>query len=242
MNIASRGMPQAKNSGILQKSNGSMEESTHPKILVVSVLMSVLLLFLVVGAFVSAKKRTGTIVLPGGRTYLGPTPSPDQKNITEPVPEKIAIPASTPWVEKTGTVFPYTFSYPESLSLGVFPNDPFDAITIFYPGTDANANIFFRVENLTSLNKKDFIGKIQQYANTWWKDYAWKSVSSVTPFTNKHGLKGYRALYVNNIGKTPYEHVFFEVPDDNNLVIWMSGKLFDESVFNTIVDSVSWQE
>lgn len=217
-----------------------MEDSVHPRVFVFSLIIGALLLFLVIGAFFQAKNRTGTIVLPGGRTYLGPTPTQQVIPNTPSADGKIPVASDNKWVEKNGAVFPYTFSYPESLSLGVFPNDPYDAVTIFYEQTDSNENIFFRVENLTTLKKSQYAGTIEEYAKTWWKDYAWKGVSSITPFTNKNNLKGYRALYVNDLGKTPYEHVFFEVPGNPNLVIWISGKLFDKSVFDAIVDSVSW--
>lgn len=98
------------------------------------------------------------------------------------------------------------------------------------------------MENLTTLKKQQYIGKTKEYANDWWKDYAWKNVSSVTTFTNSHGLAGYRAAYTNDEGTIPYEHVFFEVPGNNNLVIWVSGKLFSDDVFSKLVDSVSWTQ
>lgn len=203
--------------------------------------VSAILIVLIVGAFLSAKNRTGTVVLPGGITYLGPTPTvvpARPANLTGTIP----IPTNTSWVTRKGVVFPFSFSYPESLSPGVFPNDPYDAITIFYPGTDANANIFIRVENLTKLNKSDYKGNVKGYANIWWKDYSWKGAASVTPFTNKAGLTGYRAKYLNDSDATSYDHIFFEVPNEPNLIIWMSGRLFEPNIFDRIVDSVSWQD
>lgn len=217
-----------------------MEDDMHPRIFIFSIIIGAILLFFVFGAFFQAKNRTGTIVLPGGRTYLGPTPTKQMEKSNGTLDEKIPIPANTKWAEKKGAVFPYSFLYPKPLSLGVFPNDPYDAVTIFYDGTDSNANIFFRIENLTTLKKSHYAGNIEEYANTWWKDYAWKGVSSVTPFTNAHGLKGYRASYTNDLGKTPYDHVFFEVPGNQHLVIWISEKLFSPDIFDKIINSVSW--
>ena len=216
-----------------------MEDSTHPRVLVFSLIIGALLLIMVTGSFIRAKNREGTIVLPGGITYLGPTPT-KQAAQTQSADGKIPVSPTDPWVEKKGSVFPYSFSYPQSLSLGIFPNDPYDAVTIFYADTNSNANIFFRVENLTTLKKQQYIGNIKDYANIWWKDYAWKGVSSVKEFTNSHGLKGFRASYTNDQGKIPYDHVFFEVPGNTNLVIWTSGKLFSDEVFSKLVDSVSW--
>lgn len=217
-----------------------MDESAHPRVFIFSLIIGALLLFLVVGSFFHAKNRTGTVVLPGGITYIGPTPTKQPTAATSD--GKIPISESVAWVEKKGSVFPYTFEYPQSLSLGVFPNDPYDAVTIFYGDTDSNANIFFRVENLTTLKKTQYAGKTKEYANTWWKDYAWKRVASITPFTNSHGLSGYRAAYENDKGIVPYEHVFLDVPGHPNLVIWISGKLFSETVFNTLIDSVRWSQ
>lgn len=218
-----------------------MEEETSPRLLVLPMIISAFLIIVVIGAFLSAKNRTGTIVLPGGSTYLGPTPTPAAavpKNNTGIIP----IPEGTAWTTRKGAAFPFSFSYPESLSLGVFPNDPYDAITIFYPGTDANTNIFIRVDNLTTLGKQNYKGDTEKYANDWWKDYSWQKSASVTRFTNKSGLTGYRAKYINDQNTTPYDHVFFEVPNDPNLVIWMSGRLFEPAVFDRMVDSVTWSK
>jgi hypothetical protein len=215
-----------------------MEDTAPSRFLIPAVIVSIVLLILVFGAFQSAKSRTGDIVLPGGITYVGPTPSPTEaltKGGTLP------IPADVKWTEYQGKTHPYSFMYPQTLSLGVFPNDPYDSVTIFYENTDANANIFFRVEDLNKLNKSQFVGKLQEYVRNWWKDYNWKGVASVTDVTNSNGLKGYRATYTNEKGEAPYEHVFFEVPGKPNLVIWISGRLFAQEVFNTLVESVAWQ-
>lgn len=219
-----------------------MEDVPQSRIGILAIIVSALLFIGVFIAFQSSKSRPGTIVLPGGITYLGPTPTTQATDANSPVTGgKIPIAQDAKWVTRKGTMFPYSFSYPETLSLGVFPDDPYDAITIFYPGTDANANIFFRVEDLNRLNKKQYIGKPLQYAGIWWKDYRWKGVASVTAFTNSNGLNGYRAKYLNNQEQTPYDHVFFEVPGTPDLIIWLSGNIFTPEVFDDIVDSVAWK-
>jgi len=216
-----------------------MEDQQTPGILVPAAIISSILLIIFLGAFFSAKNRTGTIVLPGGVTYLGPTPTitpnPTANGFTIPVP------AGDSWTERKGATYPFSFSHPSTLSLGVFPNDPFDAVTAFYPGTDPNTNIFIRVEDLTKLKKTQYIGKPKEYAADWWKDYSWKSVEEITAFTNATGLTGYRATYLDDRNMSPYDHVFFAVPGKPNLIIWMSGRLFEPAVFNRMVDSVSWQ-
>lgn len=205
--------------------------------LIHAAIISSILLVAVFGAFFSAKDRTGTVVLPGGITYLGPTPTATPKI---PTGDTIPVPQDDSWIERKGAVYPLTFSHPSSLSLGVFPNDPYDAVTVFHNGTDANANIFIRVEDLTKLKKSQYIGKPKEYASDWWKDYSWKGVAEVAAFTNASGLTGYRAKYLNDRDTTSYEHIFFAVPGKPNLIIWMSGKLFEPAIFTRMVDSVSW--
>jgi hypothetical protein len=217
-----------------------MDDVPNPKVILPAILVSILLIAGVVGAFTWSKSRTSSIVLPGGVTYLGPTLSPTNKP-TVIVSGKVVIPAGVDWTEYKGKQFPYTFLIPQSLSLGVFPNDPFDAVTVFSDGMDPQTNLFFRVEDLTKLKKTAYIDAPKlQYANDWWKDYTWEGVLSVTPFTNSTGLNGYRAKYKDASGGSPYDHVFFEVPGRKDLMIWLSGKLFDPKVFDRIVDSVAW--
>lgn len=212
-------------------------ETPELKAYLPAIAVGIALFGIVILSYASSKNRTGTIVLPGGVTYLGPTPT-----ITPHVSSdgKIPIPANDSWTERKGTKYPYSFRIPASLSLGVFPNDPFDSVTVFYPGTDANANIFFRVDDLNALGKSEFVGKPMEYAKNWWKDYAWKDVTAVTVFTNASGLTGYRATYVNDKGDSPYDHVFFTVPNKPHLVLWLSGKLFDTPTFDRIVNSVAY--
>lgn len=217
-----------------------MEKNPDWMSLVPAGAVGVVLCLLVVFAFVSTKNRTGSIVLPGGITYLGPTttiaPTPVPKN------DKLSVPQDARWNTYEGKKFPYRFSYPETFSLGVFPNDPFDAVTIFTPGTDGSNNIFFRVDDVKTMNKPAYIGKTEQYAIDWWKSYSWKGVKSVTPFTNASGLSGYRATYLDASGSSSYDHVFFAVPNHPEYVIWISGRLFDINTFTRLVDSVSWKE
>ena len=169
-------------------------------------------------SFEIAKHGPGQTVLPGGITYLGPTPTPQ----------------SIPWNTYTGKTYPYSFSYPSSFSLGWFPNDPYDAVTAFITGTNSSNNIFFRVEKLN--------GDPKMYVENWWKQYSWKGVGSVTQFTNGKGLTGYRAKYLDSTGNTPYDNVFFAVPGKSDRIIWISGRLFTQSDFDKLIDSVAWNK
>lgn len=216
-----------------------MEPSDDVRSLIPALVIGIVLFIGITVALQIHKQRDSHIVLPGGITYLGPSVSPQP---TKPATNSAVIPVSenATWVSRSGNIYPYAFSYPDSLSLGVFPNDPYDAVTVFYKDTDAGGNIFLRVEDLSALKKDQYVGNLKAYANTWWKDYAWTGVSSISPFINSHGLKGYRVTYTDNSGLPSSEHVFFSVPGNDRLVLWMSGKLFAPDVFARMVDSVSW--
>lgn len=217
-----------------------MPDFQNKTVVIISIAISALLLVGVVGAYRSAKSRTSTIVLPGGITYLGPNTSP----APQPASPYIPIPADAAWSTQKGTVLPYTFLYPASLSLGIFPGDPFDSVTIFWQNTNSQENIFFRVENLNNLKgQQKYVGRPKlEYAQNWWRQYSWKGVSDVSPFTNSNGLKGYRAKYVDAAGKTPHDNIFFEVPTRPELVIWMASRLVEPTIFDKMVDSVTWQQ
>ena len=194
-----------------------------------------ILLGIVLLAYQYSRPRGGAIVLPGGVTYLGPSPTVQAPSIKSQAPNKISIPPDSVWATKEGKKYPYSFLYPTSLSLGFFPNDPFDAVTIFWGDTNPQENLLLRVETLKEPKKLK-----KDYVLDWWKDYAWKGVSDIAEFKNSKGLKGYRAKYLNASGTSPFDHIFFEVPNRPELVIWMSGKMLEQGVFDKIVDSVTW--
>lgn len=198
------------------------------KVLVVAVAAFLILTAAAVAAYRYSASRPGSLVIPGGVTYLGPTPTQAQ--------------GGAAWVEQKGKIFPYSFSYPSSLSLGVFPDDPFDAVTIFWGNTNPQENLLLRIEDLNKIpNMKNYVGKSKKsYVENWWKQYNWKGVASVSEFTNSKGLKGYRAKYTDAGGTSPHDNIFFEIPGRPELVIWMSGKLLEQSIFDRIVDSVTW--
>lgn len=216
-----------------------LPENYRPAIYV-AILLALILLVGTYASYYVAKKRTGTVVLPGGTTYLGPSPTQPPPPVHE---GQIPIPDNAAWGQHKGQTYPYAFNYPTSLSLGFFPGDPFDGVTVFYEDTDPQKNIFLRVENL-----KEMTGMTQyanrpklEYAKEWWKQYNWTGVSAVVSFTNSTGLTGYRAKYIDSQGTAPYDHIFFEVPGRPELVIWISGRLFPQQVFDRMVDSLSWK-
>src|SRR5438046_178673 len=87
--------------------------------------VSIVLFGIVFWSFKSAQEKVGTVVLPGGVTYLGPSPTPGsvapttQKNPSEKTPQPnlidgriIPIVPNSPWAEMSGKKYPYKFSYP----------------------------------------------------------------------------------------------------------------------------------
>lgn len=186
-----------------------------------------------------SKSRTPQIVLPGGVSYLGLSETP----VPKPVSGKIAVPNDAIWDTWKGKKYPYSFSYPTSLSLGFFPNDPFDAVTIFWGNTNPQENLLLRVENLSAdpKNKQYVKGSKRTYVENWWKQYSFTGISTIEEFTTTHGLKGYRVGYKDSSGKTPYEHVFLEVPGKPELVVWLSQKLLEKPIFDKVVESLTWR-
>lgn len=208
-------------------------------IIIVIVVALLVLTGITVGAYAYAKKRTGTTILPGGSTYLGPSPA---QQAPPPIAEKINVSLDAPASTWKGQTYPYSFSYPSPLSLGFFPGDPFDGVTVFWGNTNPSENIFLRVEDLNKIEEgKKYIGKSKkEYANIWWKQYNWKGVSDIVEFTNSKGLKGYRAKYVDAAGATPFDNVFFEVPGRRDLVVWIGGSKLESQLFDRIVDTFAW--
>ena len=204
----------------------------------------VVLTGIVLLAYLYSRPRVGTVVLPGGITYLGPTESatPVSRVKRQVSSEKISVPTDSALATQTGKKYPYSFLYPSSLSLGVFPNDPFDAVTIFWGDTNPQENLLLRVENINVCKESPCKAArtLLAYVFDWWKDYTWKGVADISEFTNSKGLKGYRAKYLDSSGSSPFDHIFLEVPGRPELIIWMSGKMLEQGVFDKIVDSVTW--
>lgn len=200
----------------------------------------------------------GTIVLPAGGTYLGPsdtttqapTAPPTQPTIaSQPVTStvgKFTAPANATWVSVFGRIYPYSFEAPKSLTLVTFPNDQYDIYAISWNNQPPSQNVLIGVDN---LNRSDETADLKQYATVskrgyvenWWKQFGLTGVSSITEFTNSNNMKGYRARYTTASGVRPSDDVFFETPNPA-LVIHMASDVLDPSVFNLIIDSVSWKK
>ncbi len=184
-------------------------------------------------------QRNGKVVFHAGVTYTGP----DQKQQKQ-LPEKFAVDDTTKWIRITGKLYPYSFEAPETLTLVRFDNDPYDIYAVSYNNQPPSSHVLIGVDDLSA--KKELKQYIKQpktvYVQEWWKHIGGLSgMSSITPFTNSNGLKGYRAKFLLKNGTpTPYDDVFFEVPKRNDLIIHLSNNILESTVFERIVDSLSW--
>jgi hypothetical protein len=157
--------------------------------------------------------RTGTIIIPAGNTYLGPTVRTVK-----------------------GNIYPYAFSAPGTLTLVTFPNDPYDMYAV--AGRDPASNVLIGVDAKADPQQTKLA-----YVQNWWKQFSsLTGVKSVDPFTNNNGLEGYRVKYLMANGESPSLDVFFEVQDKPQYVIHLANGTLDPDVFAKIVDSVAWEE
>ena len=201
----------------------------------------------VFAAYRYSQSKQGGLVLPAGSTYLGATPTiPPQIQAPSAVPTKAIVrfnaEITVPLKEFKGTIYPYTFSYPETLSLVIFAtNPPTDSVAIAWDDRPPQENILLNVEVIKDRDKT-FVGKpIETFVHNWWKYFSGlKGVSSVTTFINSNGLKGYKAQYINKADETPNVDVFLEVPKRSDILIHVANGILDWALFDRIVDSVKW--
>lgn len=195
------------------------------------------------------KNRQGTIVLPAGDTYLGPTPTPVPQEQSQPASaqqeQKFTAPENDDWVTVRGNVYDYSFRAPSALTLVTFDDDPYDIYAIDWNNLNPSSNVLIGVDNLKNdENKVQYVDQPKRtYVDNWWRQFgALKGVSSVVPFVNSQGLQGYRAKYFNQQNQTPFLDVFFEVPGRPELVIHLANGVLSDDVFERIIDSITWGE
>jgi len=193
--------------------------SSYIKVSVIAIGVTIIFTILVIIHYVQISGRQGTIIIPAGNTYLGPTVQTIK-----------------------GHVYPYTMSVPATLTLTTFPNDPYDMYAIM--GNDPSSNVLIGVDDLSkNTTRSQFINQPKTvYINNWWKQFGGLTgVKSIEPFTNSKGLKGYTVKFLNTANESPNLDIFFEVPDKPQYVIHLSNGTLDPSVFTKIVDSVGWE-
>lgn len=206
--------------------------------------VSIGLVLLVILQHNLAFQKSGTIILPAGGTYLGPTDSPAPTPIeiaavisttTTPVAEKKGT-----WVTVKGNKYPYSFEAPSSLKLVPLSKDQYDIYAISINNQPPDSNVLIGVDDLrrTDALKKYIPISKRTYVEEWWKQYGGlKGIKTIMEFENSKGTKGYRAKYIGS----PTDDVFFEVGEPH-FVIHMAGGVLDPAVFDAIIDSVSWNK
>lgn len=215
------------------------EQTNIAKLAVITIAAVIVLGIAVFAAYSYSRSKEGGIVLPGGVTYLGETPTP----IIQPTktPPKFTADATVPYKEQTGYSHPFSFSYPETLPLVIFTNDPTDSVGIAWGDTPPQTNILLNIEFIQDRDKTMLSRPKKDYVENWYQYFpGLKDVASVTPFTNVNGLKGYKAQYTNQADETPNQDVFFEVPNHNDIMIHLANGILDQTIFDRIVDSVKW--
>lgn len=227
-----------------------MDEQQHSQypVLFFAFALSIFLASLLYLSYHLANTNKGTIAIPAGNTYLGPT-AKEQK---EPVSEKksteatlFTAPFDTPWNTWHASKFPFSFSYPKTLTLSGFPNDPMDAVGITWNGKKPQENILISVIDLSKNKTFDALldKPREEFIKAWWKQYSGlKGATPIINFTNKNGLKGYKTRFINTEGKTPNLDIFFDVPNQKHLIIRIANGILDPSIFDAIVDSVEWKK
>lgn len=214
-----------------------MDKSMKNTILI-AIIVSASLILLVIFQHNMSLQKTGTIVLPAGGTYLGSTPK------AESAPPVVKEQAKNGLVTIKGRIYPYQFEAPKDLTFVTFPNDAYDIYALSINNQPPEQNVLIGVDDLTRTEdlKKYVKGNKRAYVESWWKQFSGlKGISSISAFTNKGGLSGYRVKFINAAGQTPTEDVFLSSPDGRYVIHMANGPL-PKNVFDTIVDSVRWQK
>lgn len=221
------------------------EEQEQGKQLVqVSVIVGTIVVFLLLSVFIWhawTVKREGKLVLHSGYTYTGPTPTPGADQATSNG-GRFTVADTASWKTVSGLIYPYSFQAPEALNLVRFQNDPYDIYAIDWNNQLPQSNVLIGVDNLSKNDKfKEYVTEPKiAYVENWWKQFGLSGVSSITPFTNKAGLSGYKAKYLVNGNPAPTDDIFFEVPKHKELMIHLSNGVLDKPIFDKIVDTLDW--
>jgi hypothetical protein len=216
------------------------DEVDFKKISLGTTLGVIILAAVIFAGYRYSQAKGGKVVLPGGVTYLGPSPKP---NLTQPpiAPLRFTVSPNIPWKTYTGKVYPFSFSYPDNLPIGIFPNDPTDGVGFTWGNVSPENNIFFNVEFFDKRDPKYLSLPKETYIRDWWSFFSGlKGVQKVELFKNASGLNGYKANYLNWADQVPNINVFLEVPGRNDLMLHLANGLMDPAVFDRIVDSVKY--
>lgn len=217
------------------------EANQSIKLIIATVTGILLLSGAVFASYRYSQRQSNNLILPGGVTYLGPSPSSPPSSGQAQTPARFTAESGVTWNTYSGKLYPYTFSYPASLPIVIFPGDTNDSVAIAWENIPPQANVLLNMEFIDKRDPKLTKEAKIEYVRNWYKFFpGWKDVASVTPFTNTNGLKGYRAVYINTLGASPNSDVFFEIPNRPNTLIHLANGILDPAIFDRIVDSLKW--
>lgn len=215
------------------------------KMIAITLCVTLVLTLLVFASFFNAKKRSGELIFPAGITYLGTTATPAPEPSIPELGKKYSAQANAAWNVWTGKIYPYSFSYPETLPVTSFPNDPTDTVAVEWGTMRPQDNVLFNITKIADIEAlKPYRWKPKkELVKNWWEQFSGlKGVSSVTEFTNSKKMKGYKAKYINLDGDTPNDDVFFDIPRRGDLVVRFGNGVLEADVFEKIIDSFEWKE
>lgn len=211
------------------------------KMIIVAVVTIVILSLAVYGSYYYSTNQSSNIILPGGVTYLGPSTTPVIESTKKIEPKKFTVNADVTWKTWKGRIYPFEFSYPETLPLVVFPNDQTDSVAIAWEDFDPRTNILVNMEFIDKRDPKMAGKPAVDFVQNWYKYFTGlKGLSTVEKITTITNLKGYKAKYINTNNETPNTDIFYEIPGKPNLLLRLANGVLAEDVFNRIVDSVRW--
>jgi hypothetical protein len=218
-----------------------MEEKPEIKKVTSGLVIGAIVIGLVIyGGYRYSQKTGGRFILPRGANYTGKE-SGFTTDTPPTAPLRFTAAADVAWTAYSGKIYNYSFSYPQTLALAVFPNDKTDSVAISWGNIPAENNILLNLEFISQRDAQ-YVGNVEEYARNWWKFFSGlKGVSSVDKFTNANGLTGYKAVYINTADQTPNVDVFLEVPENRDLAIHIANGVLDPAIFNRIVDSIKWE-
>lgn len=219
------------------------QEKVFLKVGVIVSVIVVFLLLIIVTWHQWTVKRQSEIILHSGVTYTGPTPTPGSNQQTQA--GKFIAKENEPTKIIKGQQYTYSFSIPQSLELVRLDENPYDIWAVKFGNVAPSSAVLIGVDNLQNNEKlKEYINQPKiVYVENWWKQFGGLTgVSSITPFTNSNGLKGYKAKYTTGSGLSGNDDIFFEISSKKNLVIHLSNGVLDQQVFDQIIDSLRWDD
>ena len=224
-----------------------MNNGIFSKLIVRIILLSLAGIFIIGStiylSYLYSQRQSNNLILPGGVTYLGPSEKKNEGQTQSPStnPVRFTAPNTDNWKTHRGKIYPYSFSYPSSLPLVIFPDDTTDSVAISWNNIPPQINILLNMELIEKRDPKFMKQTKLEYVKNWYRFFSGlKGLAKVDQFTNINGLKGYKAIYINTLNQTPNVDIFFEVPTSSDKLIHLANGILDPSIFERLVDSLKW--